>query len=230
MIPSCDGNEAETTTTAPIGENTGSSSTIPESDSNDEENSPTAVKMSEEEWNSIFDAIQASSNMTFTALVTTCEPNGKAGTEISNTKVEIAGNTTHEIVTEGGISEYYYAIENSEIYRYENQSGVWVKQRVNNTSIPVTVMLNNLLRFKDMYSDMTYDSKNNVYTCENMVQNDPFIGSYTIYEIKITFVGGKISRLYYVSDTFINSSEPTRCAFTYDFSNYGTTTVVLPTV
>jgi hypothetical protein len=229
MIASCDIKKSESNGDAIVEDNNSNANNSAANDEKDEEITPEKTGMSEEEWNSIFDEMSAVSNMSFTSLVTTYELSGGTIDEISRAQVEIAENAIHEIITTNGDTvESYYTQERGSIYCFINQSGNWIKETVNHSSIPTIQMFNVLSLFKDMYNSMSYDFENNVYVCKNKVQNDPYLGTYTIYEVCIKFENDKISQLYYVTDVYMDSLEPTKGAFTYKFNNYGTTVVTLP--
>jgi len=229
MIASCDIKKSESNGDAIVEDNNSNANNSTENDEKDEEITPEKTGMSEEEWSSIFDEMSAVSNMSFTSLITTYELSGGTIDEIARSQVEIAENAIHEIITEGDTVESYYTQESGSIYRFMNQSGNWIKETVNHSSIPTIQMFNVLSLFKDMYNSMSYDFENNVYVCKNIVQNDPYVGTYTIYEVCIKFENDKISQLYYVIDAYMDSFEPTKTAVTYTFDNYGTTIVTLPT-
>lgn len=190
---------------------------------------PENIKMSEEDWNTIFETMSTVSNITFTSVATACLDDGGMGKELARAEVAIAGNITHDIITEGDTIERYYTIEDGISYQFIKQSGVWIKQSGNYSSGPTDQMFFHLSLLKDMYIDMTYNPENKSYVCKNKVKNDPLVGSYTIYETRIKFDGEIISEIYFVIDIFMDSYEPTKCAFTYTFDNYGTTIVTLPT-
>ena len=203
------------------------------SETNEGENTnnatPEYAKLSKEQWNTIFETMANISNVSFTILLTTDVDNNGTVAEISSASAEISENATHEIIIdESGTSEFYYTNENGTNYRFENQSGVWLKQSVNHSSSLKNVMINNILLFKDMYDEMNYNSENDTYFCKNRPQNDPFLGTYMYYEISIKISDGNISELTYIVDTFINSNTPTKCKYEFKFKNFGTTTVNLP--
>lgn len=166
----------------------------------------TPQKMPESEWNAAF-ADDVFDNYTVTS--------SDAGAVVSVSEYVNDGETTLVHQTSGG-AKYYFEVTPDATYQYTQENGEWIKSVNEEFYIDMSL-------FEAMaagYENAVYDAENDIYTL-----TDVQAGTLTYESIVIKFANGKIAEM--VSTMINDGVSITRTA---EFSDYGTTSVTLPTV
>lgn len=166
----------------------------------------TPQKMPESEWDAAF-ADDVFDNYTSTVKID--------GAVVSVTKIAKDGDTTLMQQTSGGV-ETYYEITPDATYQYTQKNGEWIKSVNDEFYIDMSL-------FEAMaagYENAVYDAENDTYTLTGLQA-----GSVTFDSMVIKFADGKIAE---TASTMINDG--VSMVQTAELSDYGTTSVALPTV
>ena len=220
---------------------------------NDSSSSSVATgKLTKEEWEAAFDALNKTDNVTFYTEQLYVDDDLKPTSSLKLTEKMADGKyyqMMHECIidySEPPESPYYNRTGEAwatridgvdYLYGIDPSSGKWIKRK-NENEIWYTLENNNFTLYKDSYEEMFYDETTGIYRLENkLVEADPI--AYTAYYATVEFRDGKIYRLACEVDGELvrgmnEKGEKVwyqgKATATMTYYDYGTTEITLPEV
>ena len=195
------------------------------------DDNPVNTKVSEDEWNDIFDKMGNTSNVTITMDVSAEYNDGRAMNQHDMLKTtDVASNTIDRDTDD----QTFHSIEDGNYYNYYLSGDTWHKRNVTSGYAPIgsAVMQQYVTTFRDLYSALTYDEESCAYVGTDVVatQNGQ---EFVLPEFSIKFVDGKFSEIYYTSYAYTTNADGERVVsgigtMLLKFSDFGVTVVELP--
>ena len=192
---------------------------------------PVNTKVSEDEWNEIFDKMGNTSNVTITMDFSAEYNDGRTINQHDMLKTtDVASNT----IDRDTDYQTFHSIEDGNYYNYYLSGDTWYKRNVTSEYTPIgsAVMQQYVTTFRDLYSALTYDEESCAYVGIDVVatQNGQ---EFVLPEFSIKFVNGKFSEIYYTSYAYTTNADGERVVsgigtMLLKFSDFGVTVVELP--
>lgn len=191
---------------------------------------PSGNTVTEQQWKEAFDFAASLGNKTFTYIM---EINVFSSVErekltfllqIDDIEKRIYGYESYETIYESIISEAYYSTESDKHFEYYKKDDIWIRYENDIIFFDIGDIDDDRWKlpsesFKNRYSSFTYNKDNNQYETDSINIEDIYDCG-TVSNCIIKFDNGK---LFFIKVQFID------CVITFTYSNYGTTSVTLPT-